>query len=690
MKNLTAKQLQRMEKKKKKMAALLEITKLNDKDREAKSLALKKASEEAEKSNDTDSSEISIEENSTRKRPCSEDVKVTLLEDSTTKVKVETMGDTSSPLANKKPRLSGDEYLKLKQELRERKRQFRVIPRFRLKAVGESASLCINVKSENRIPIFLSDIQHLLLYSLHGHHSPYMPTRWCHLEKYNRVTHTVVLVVEGLSLYHFMAYESVFPHITTKLEHRVEVVTPAAYGGSVVEDLAAVPITGIQSDNLIKQYGSLEAALKSTEDVIKLLKTVFPMNCIRSTTTTTDSSKNGSDLPPTDRFPRTSLLLSLCQMVEENYPVPLKGELAKKYENYMMTKDSYLEASPRSPMYALDCEMCRTTTGELELTRISIVDESLNIIYDSLVVPENPITDYLTRFSGITKEMLADVSTTLPDVQQVLRNLLPADAILTGQSLNSDLHTLKMMHPYIIDTSVIFNLTGDRYRKTKLQTLVREFLGERIQEHKSGHCSTEDSKAAMKLTKLKLARSVDYGDAVLLGRCDMGMLKMEVDQHKNVDRKTEIGRYATSLFKHVTKNQKTAAIVGNGEVMNEYSKYLSSSLNVMDDNNFNKNDQIRLVVVDDNKQAVIRASQIAMEHAFTLCHVRIEEDKLKDDQLDNTFRTVNKWVKMLWQHTAINGLACIIFTGQTNKANGACFLNIKREISELCDPYLGK
>lgn len=59
--------------------------------------------------------------------------------------------------------------------------------------------------------------------------------------------------------------------------------------------------------------------------------------------------------------------------------------------------------------------------------------------------------------------MLDGVTTTLSDVQQTLRKLLPTDAILIGQSLNSDLHTLKMMHPYIIDTSVIFNITGDRY-----------------------------------------------------------------------------------------------------------------------------------------------------------------------------------------------------------------------------------
>jgi len=67
--------------------------------------------------------------------------------------------------------------------------------------------------------------------------------------------------------------------------------------------------------------------------------------------------------------------------------------------------------------------------------------------------------------------MLDDVTTTLHDVQQTLRTLLPPDAILVGQSLNSDLHTLKMMHPYIIDTSVIFNLTGDRYYKIPLMLI---------------------------------------------------------------------------------------------------------------------------------------------------------------------------------------------------------------------------
>lgn len=133
-----------------------------------------------------------------------------------------------------------------------------------------------------------------------------------------------------------------------------------------------------------------------------------------------------------------------------------------------------------------------------------------------------------------------------------------------------------------------------RYRKTKLQTLVREFLGERIQENTSGHCSTEDSQASMKLVQLKLANSVGFGDAVLLGRCNMEILKMEPEKMTDAQRslKTEIQKYATSIFKYVVKDAKTATIVGNEEVMNEYSKYLTSSINIMDDENFGKNDQV--------------------------------------------------------------------------------------------------
>jgi len=42
--------------------------------------------------------------------------------------------------------------------------------------MGECASLA--VKEEERTPLFLSDIQHLLMFSMLGHHAPYQPLRW--------------------------------------------------------------------------------------------------------------------------------------------------------------------------------------------------------------------------------------------------------------------------------------------------------------------------------------------------------------------------------------------------------------------------------------------------------------------------------------------------------------------------------
>lgn len=78
------------------------------------------------------------------------------------------------------------------------------------------------------------------------------------------------------------------------------------------------------------------------------------------------------------------------------------------------------------------------------MTRITLIGEDGKVIYDELVLPTNPITDYLTKYSGMTAERLSGVTTRLADVQKKLKELIDYDTILIGHSLENDMKVLKV------------------------------------------------------------------------------------------------------------------------------------------------------------------------------------------------------------------------------------------------------
>lgn len=60
-------------------------------------------------------------------------------------------------------------------------------------------------------------------------------------------------------------------------------------------------------------------------------------------------------------------------------------------------------------------------------------------------MPENPILDYLTQYSGMTAVRLEGVTTRLADVQKRVQNLINYNTILVGHSLENDMAVLKVI-----------------------------------------------------------------------------------------------------------------------------------------------------------------------------------------------------------------------------------------------------
>lgn len=253
------------------------------------------------------------------------------------------------------------------------------------------------------------------------------------------------------------------------------------------------------------------------------------------------SNRLRSEFTHLDRVRRTSLLCSMDDMREDGYPLPFDGRF-RAFRYSLQPEEGgdacgsnsandkwYAVPDDASPIFAVDCEMCATRNDEWALVRVSVVDEALQCVYDTLVRPDEPVTDYRTAYSGVSADMLENVAVRLHDVRRDLASLLPPNAILCGHSLNFDLHSMRIFHPFVIDTSRLFSRSATFYygatngvwnetssavshSKPSLRSLAARFLNETIQADSRGHSSVEDARATMRLVQLRLrGESGDFG-----------------------------------------------------------------------------------------------------------------------------------------------------------------------------------
>ncbi|XP_065066297.1 uncharacterized protein LOC135692165 isoform X2 [Rhopilema esculentum] len=330
------------------------------------------------------------------------------------------------------------------------------------------------------------DIKDLIMFSVLGSGRWEKPT-WCNLFSSKKIEHTLFLMVNYLSGKDFLEFTDTFQHITSKFN------------------------TGYT----VKNDGSDGFFLSPLESFL-----FYKMK--KKSAKKKGKSHDVKTLRPQD------LILTPGQLMVNEYPVAHEMSVEER-EGYVSTRNANKDytsmgyafglrddddddelMSVDGRVFAIDCEMCLSAGGH-ELTRVSVVNEDCEVLYDTFVKPKAAITDYLTQYSGITPEILANENTTLGDVQQRLLEIISQNDIIVGHSLDNDMRALKIFHSNYIDTSIIYgDQRGARF-KPSLKSLVKSHLRREIQNNENGHCSIEDAKACMQLLHLKLEKGINFG-----------------------------------------------------------------------------------------------------------------------------------------------------------------------------------
>jgi len=250
-------------------------------------------------------------------------------------------------------------------------------------------------------------------------------------------------------------------------------------------------------------------------------------------------SRNSNNNFTAERTPITQFIHDTDELREAEFPihpalftaeVDAKLEAARRSKTGQSSKDGWVDtkvavSQPQIPadgvdpiskglsIYSLDCEMVQTSENATSLARISLIRYPTGtVVIDKLVKPKLPITNYFTQYSGMTFEKLENVTTSLEDIQQELLEILTPSSLLLGHSLDSDLNALKLTHPFVVDTSIIYPHPRGLPLRSSLKYLANKYLKREIQTGgANGHNSVEDAQAVLDLVKLKCEKGPKWG-----------------------------------------------------------------------------------------------------------------------------------------------------------------------------------
>ncbi|GAN04757.1 RNA exonuclease [Mucor ambiguus] len=320
---------------------------------------------------------------------------------------------------------------------------------------------------------------------------------WCNIIHKAKVDHVVMMYAQGLNCNYFGVDDTTTPYID--LEQLKESVGKAA-----------MPFLTKQAKYMITNQISGKSG-RFNSPVADILQ------CNMSNSKKERLAKEKQiKMQKYKNNMREFYMVTLEEMKKIDYPIPpFLDPSATLPEGWKETHPALepLKEGEQKRLIAVDCEMVLTVKGS-SLARITLIDEDGSVLLDELVKPDQPIVDYLTRYSGITPARMKTATCSLRRAQKYVRKLVNHNVILVGHGLENDLKALQLAHPYCVDTSLLYDHHRGPPYKPSLRFLTRTYLKRHIQERNQervGHDSNEDARATLDLFKLKLANKPSFG-----------------------------------------------------------------------------------------------------------------------------------------------------------------------------------
>ena len=151
-----------------------------------------------------------------------------------------------------------------------------------------------------------------------------------------KLTHVNLVIIEGVGVEDFTTIAEKYSSFESIFSSQLEFTSPLTYNSTVPDELSVLAVSSRRQKQFKEKFGRVNKACqlglafkvkKSEEAITKEENRVEEIEKEKEL-------KKGKVFSP-DNSLKLKLLLSLSQLIEENYPIPLKGPMKKKYSNYV-------------------------------------------------------------------------------------------------------------------------------------------------------------------------------------------------------------------------------------------------------------------------------------------------------------------------------------------------------------------